>query len=248
VAKRDQKRARGAPRRRDRTRRSTHAARYVATLQARSLTRSLLIVAGLLLSAHGLLALYNYQSEKLPWLLWQLFDVDQENNLPTWFSEFLLLLASGLLWFCASTRRAAGDRWSGHWTVLAVGFLLLAVDEVAGIHESINSIIVMSWAIPAGIAALGIGFAFIPFLLALPRRTGLHFALAGAAYLAGAGGLEVVGNEMVGQRLRDTLGYKMTTLAEESLEILAVIFFIHALLVYMRGEDEEELEASLDVR
>lgn len=37
----------------------------------------------------------------------------------------------------------------------------------------------MTWAIPAGIAGLLVGVAFVPFLLHLPRRTALLFALAG---------------------------------------------------------------------
>ena len=217
------------------------------TVSSKAVPRVLLIVALTLLACHGALAIVHYRIHELPWLLRQLFDVDQENNLPSWYSGFLLLAAALLLWFCARQKAAEGDSWSGHWSALAVGFLLMSVDEVAGIHETINSIIVMSWAIPAMFLALLIGLAFVPFLLELPRRTALLFGLAGAVYVAGAAGMEIIGNSMVGQQLRDTLGYNLTTLLEESLEMLGVILFLHSLLRYMRGPGEGSVHASLEV-
>jgi hypothetical protein len=204
-----------------------------------------LIVAVALLACHAALAIYHYRVEELHWLLRQLFDVDQENNLPTWYSGFLLLTTSALLWLCARKKRADADRWSGHWYALAVGFLLMSVDETAGVHESINSVIVMTWAIPGAILALAIGLVFVPFLLHLPRRTALLFGLAGGAYLAGAVGIEIIGNAMVGQRLKDTLQYNLTTLAEEGLEMLGLVLFIHTLLRYMREPGANAVEASL---
>ena len=74
----------------------------------------------------------------------------------------------------------------------------MAVDEVAGVHESINSVIEITWAIPAGFAALLIGLAFLPFLLPLPRRTALLFMLAGFIFLGGAVGIEIIGNSVHG--------------------------------------------------
>ena len=222
-------------------------ARYGARLSSRALPLSLLLVALVLLACHAGLALYNYQVEPISWLLRQLFDVDQENNLPTWYSEFLLLTGFAFLWLCTSQKRAQGDRWSGHWVALTVGFLLMSVDEVAGVHETINSVIVMTWAIPAGIMALAIAAAFVPFLLHLPTDTAVRFVLAGGTYLAGAVGIEIVGNSLVGQQLSDTLAYKMTTFAEEGLEMFGVILFLHALLRYMRGSKASAAQASVAV-
>jgi hypothetical protein len=207
-----------------------------------------LIVALVLLACHAALAIYHYRIQELHWLLRQLFDVDQENNLPTWYSEFLLLTTCALLWLCGRKKRTDGAPWSGHWYALAVGFLLMSVDEVAGVHESINSVIEPTWAIPGAIMASLIGLAFVPFLLHLPRRTALLFGLAGGIYLAGAVGIEIIGNAMVGQRLKDTLQYNFTTLAEESLEMLGLILFIHTLLRYMRAPGTSVVEASLESR
>lgn len=79
----------------------------------------------------------NYQVDELPWLLLQLFELDEESNLPTWLSSFLLLNnAIALLLIC---NNVVNRNWQ--WLVLAVGFLILSVDEVAGLHETFHSTI-----------------------------------------------------------------------------------------------------------
>ena len=226
--------------------RATESARYEVRLSSGALPLSLLLVALVLLACHAGLTLYHYRVEPLPWLLRQLFDLDQENNLPTWFSAFLLLVAAALLWLCARQRKLDGDGWSGQWLVLAGGFLLMSLDEVAGVHETINSVIEVTWAIPAALLVPVLGLAFVPFLLHLPRRTALRFVLAGAIYLAGALGVEIFGNSLSVRDLKDTLQYDMSTLAEETLEMLGVILFIQALLHYMRGSTAA-IDASLEL-
>ena len=47
------------------------------------------------------------------------------------------------------------------------------MDEVAGLHESINTVIGVSWAVPGAIIAVALSFA--PFLLQLRRTTALGF-------------------------------------------------------------------------
>ena len=220
---------------------------YEVEISSRGLPRTLLIGALVLLALHTALYVYHYRVGELPWLVLQLFDVDQENNLPSWYSGFLLGLTSCLLWVCARQKRVDGDRWCRHWYVLSIGFLLLSVDEVAGVHESINSVIVMTWAIAGGVLAGVIGLAFVPFVLHLPRRTALLFAAAGAAYLAGTVGIEIIGNNMVSHNLQDTLPYIFATLVEESLEMLGVVLFVHSLLAYMREPGEDAVRTSVKV-
>ena len=113
---------------------------YGVTLAPKRLTLYLSIIIVLLLSCHVGLTIYHYQIEELPWLPWrQLFDVDEENNLPTWFSGFLLSIVAVCVWLCARRKRSDRDSWQVHWYALAIGFLLLSVDEIAGLHETVNS-------------------------------------------------------------------------------------------------------------
>jgi len=178
------------------------------------------------------------------WLPWrQLFDVDEENNLPTWFSGALLAVAAGCVWLCARQKREKQDRWVVHWYILAFGFLLLSLDEVAGLHESLNSMTDASWVIPGGIGALLVGLSFVPFLLNLPGRTRNFFIVAGGLYVGGAVGVEIVGAPMDG----DSMIYNLTTLAEEGLEMYGVILFIGALLSYMRPAGGDVIDVSVGI-
>jgi len=203
--------------------------RFEFAVSTLTLIRNLLIVAVILLICHGALTIYHYRVEELPWLLRQIFDVDEEQTLPTWFSAFLLFIASAFLWLCARGKRSGADPWAVYWYILAVGFLLMSVDEVAGIHETINSVIEAHWAVGGGILALVIGLCFVPFLLQLPRRTAILFLVAGVAYISGVIGIEILGQPMDA----DTLEYNLLTLVEEGLEMFGVILFLYGLLDHM---------------
>ena len=215
----------------------TSSITYDVAFSTRSIPRGLILAAACLVIAHLGLWTWHYRVGELPWLVRQLFDLDQENNLPTWFSGALLGATAALLGLRAARARIERRGWAGHWTALAVGFVLLSLDEVAGVHESINSAIVIPWAIPAAAGVAVLGTAFVPFLLALPRRTSGLFLLAAALYVGGALGVELVGNEMVGNKMRDTLQYKLATAVEESLEMAGAILFLSALLRHMAGAD-----------
>ncbi len=217
--------------------------RYQIVFAPGSLTRKLLIVTLVFIGLHGILAFYNYRIQDLEWLILQLIDMDEENNLPTWFSGYLLLTTSVFLWLCARRKKEAGDRLTSRWYILAVGFLALSIDEVAGIHETINSATEMTWAIPGGILAIVLGLAFIPFLRQIPGRTALMFLAGGATYIGGAVGMEFVGDPIPG----DSLAYYMATMVEEGMEMLGIVLFLHALLRYMTGKDGESVGISVNI-
>ena len=101
---------------------------------------------------------------------------------------------------------------------------------------------------PGGDHGAGVlGVAFVPFVLHLPRRTALWFAVAGTTYVAGAIGIEIPGNTMVAEHLRDTLQYRTSTMVEEGMEMLGMILFINALLRYMRGSGDGPVRASIEL-
>ncbi len=214
---------------------------FEETISAKALMRTLLIAALTLLAVHGALTIYHYRIEELPWLFRQLFDVDEEDALPTWFSSFLLLIVSAFLWYCARRKRDSADRWAVYWYVLSVGFLLMSIDEVAGIHETINSIIDSHWAVGGGILALVIGLCFVPFLLGLPRRTALLFVVSGVVYISGVVGIELLSQPMDS----DSLAYNLVTLVEEGLEIFGVILFLYGLLDHMRQPGTDTAKSTL---
>lgn len=189
---------------------SLNTSRYALLLLA--------VVVGLL-GMHTVLYVINYTVGELPWLLLQLFDLDEEYNLPTWFSSFLLLNNAFIL-FMISQGPTTSHRT--HWRVLASGFLLLSIDEVAGLHETLNTAIEMNWAIPGGIVAAIVGIAFLPFLLALPRKRALLFVTSGIVYVLGAVIIELLSEDMDS----DTLGYMLAVAVEEGCEMLGAWLFL----------------------
>ena len=123
-----------------------------------------------------------------------------------------------------------------------MGFLFLSLDEVAGIHETINSLIDMSWAVPGGIAAVCIGLAFVPFMRHLPLWVGILFLISGVLYIGGAVGMEMVGVPIDA----DTLSYNLVTAVEEGMEMAGVLLFLSSLLRYMQVPGGGTLRASID--
>ena len=72
------------------------------------------------------------QSEATP----RLVNLDGEANLPSWWSSVLLvcvaLIAAALAWADEDRRRRP------LWVVAAIAFLLLSMDEIAGLHERLG--------------------------------------------------------------------------------------------------------------
>lgn len=169
----------------------------------------------------------------MPWPLRQLFDVDEEDAVPTWYSSSALLLTAGLLFLISRRKRADRDRWVRYWYGLTLAFVALSLDEVAGLHETLNSQVDYSWAIPGGIGAAVFGLTYLRFLWHLPTRTRWLFVLSGWVFLGGAVGVEMSTDWYKDEDLLNTLAYNLWNTVEEGMEMGGVVLFIHALLDYM---------------
>lgn len=195
--------------------------------ETRQLLLVLWIVALSLVGIHVVLSFFHYLVHELPWLMRQIFDVDEEDSFPTWFSAFLLLFTSVT---CGALARRASQE--GHvnavsWTALGIGFLLLSIDEIAGMHETINSMdLPFSWTVPGAILAAFSGGLFVPFLLRLPRGIATRFVLGGAVYLGGALGVEVLTDPYLENDQLNTLAYYLWTALEEFMEMGGVLIFL----------------------
>lgn len=177
----------------------------------------------------------------------RLFYVDLENNIPTYFSSIQLLIAAGLLAVIAviecREKRASGR----HWTVLAVGFLLMSIDEISSIHEKLIrpmraligsshlGIFYHAWVIPAIAGVAGLGLYFRNFLRSLPQSTRNQFLLAGLIYLGGAVGLEMLGGKWREMHGMENIIYYTETHFEESMEMFGILLFIRAILRHLEG-------------
>jgi hypothetical protein len=211
------------------------------------MVRTLGAIAGFLVLANigGQLTKYLTGHNKVYGLV-QLFDLDRENSIPTYFSASLLLFAALLLWIIGVMKRKSRGPYALQWTILAFTFLYLAVDEAGGIHELLNrptkellgnltagTFYAAWWVIPGATIALVFGLSFLKFFLHLPSEIRLIVLLAAILYIGGAIGVELIGNLSVDRHGRENLTYNMIVTLEETLEMAGVITFARALLIYI---------------
>jgi hypothetical protein len=121
--------------------------------------------------------------------------VGADTSIPTWYSSIALLLCSVLLATIAATKKRQGERYATRWGVLSAIFLILSVDEVARIHETVGNLgsysvaklvgfspsgfVYYFWVVPGAVFVLAVLLAYARFLLHLPRRTRLLLLVAG---------------------------------------------------------------------
>ena len=186
-------------------------------------TRTLGLFAAALVGIHAA-AVTLWTSGLVEWWHIGILDLDNEESIGTWFSSLILLYAGRLL-----LKRAEGvDRV--RWMVLAVGFHFLSLDEVAGFHEYLNSVVTeVSWAVLAIPLVGAIGVYMIPLLKRIERAEAVQFVVAGAVYVGGAVGVELATEPFIDADGLNTLAYNLTTALEEGMEMGGVLLFIRAL-------------------
>ncbi len=172
-----------------------------------------------------------------------LFFVGEERNIPTYYSSLLLLCASVLLGIIGLTHHRLRLRHARHWTVLALIFLLLSLDEVAGLHEMmirpmrealhVGGFFYFAWVIPGGVFVLAFAWSYLRFFLDLAPKFRWLLGAAGLLYIGGALGVEMLGGRHADLYGLENLTYRMYQTVEESFEMLGMVLFIHALLRYV---------------
>lgn len=176
---------------------------------------------------------------------YRLFDFGGESNFPAFYSALALLFCGVLLSIIVLIKKQAKDPFILHWAILALGFVYLAIDEAAKLHEMLvkptaeilnleNSQGV--WVLVGIPAVILVGLFYWRFLLHLPSPTRWVFIIAGAIYVFSSIGLEVVSTRLfeLVYGLEDPR-YLGLTFLEELLEMVGIIIFIYALMVYIRS-------------
>ncbi len=181
---------------------------------------------------------FEYQMGLVP-----LFYVDEEANIPTWYSSIALLYSSLLLATIGKVKWDQGDRFRWHWCVLSGIFLLLSIDEVSMLHEypidplrntlGAGGLLYFTWVIPGMIFVAAVGIGFLKFLIHLPARTRYLFLVAGAVFVGGAIGVEMLSGIEADARTQFSLTYALIVTVEEMMEMLGIVLFIYALSDYI---------------
>jgi hypothetical protein len=184
--------------------------------------------------------------------LTRLFDINNENSVPVWYSSATLLLCSFLLWLISATKKRQDEKYINYWRGLSIIFLLLSIDETASIHELLipfgsvvntSGFLYFFWVVPGIVFVLSVALIYLKFLMALPTQIRRLFLAAGIVYVLGAVGLEMVGGHYFDSYIRENLttasawtNFSMASIlaVEEFLEMLGILIFIYALLSYIK--------------
>lgn len=175
------------------------------------------------------------------------FDLGAEISIPSWFTTTLLSVVGAVCVGVAAVSQAAERR---RWFVLAVIFVYLSVDEGSSLHEAIGEQVstmldirsgpfFFAWVIPFGVVLLLAAPFLVALLMSFEPRVRRLFAFAGALYVTGAIGVEMIGGWMMGEVFNDRLdpGHAAVWLLvclEESLENAGIVVATLAALVALR--------------
>jgi len=173
------------------------------------------------------------------------FSVNTEMNIPTYFSSFILLFASLLLFVIAKWKKAEKDRYRVHWAGLGWILLLFSVDEFTAMHEQFsklfkafpdfNGLFSFKWVIP-GLIFIGVfALLYFFFFLHLEGKYKILFLLSAIMYFGGALGFEVIGGRFANYHNTRSFAFEMISTVEETLEMLGISLLIYSLLDYMQG-------------
>jgi hypothetical protein len=173
------------------------------------------------------------------------FSVDEELNIPAWFSSLILLFASVLLAVVTYLKQRAGERYVFHWAVLAGGFFFMSFDEIASVHEKLiepmkgligpngPEAFHFGWVVPAIALVAVLGITFLRFWWRLPKKVRLWTLVAALVYLGGTVGMELVGGKYAATHGKSDLTYRLIASLEETMEMTGTILFIKILLEYI---------------
>jgi hypothetical protein len=170
------------------------------------------------------------------------FQLNRESSVPTWVSSVLLLMAATAAGVIARQGWVQRWRFRWHWAGLAALLALMSLDEVATMHEQLtepfranfgfDGLLFYAWVVPVGLGLLVLGLIYLPFVLALPRRTRGLCLTAAALAIGGGLILEMIGGSYHAADAMGSPAYLALMAAEETLELLAWVTVLWALLDY----------------
>lgn len=172
-----------------------------------------------------------------------LFSVNTEQTIPTWYSTLLLFICAVLLAFIATVKQKNQESYRHHWTGLGFIFLYLSMDEGAVIHEIFSDTLGITFN-TTGYLAFAWLILFVPLVIVftlfylrflfhlLPPIRNL-FAIAGLVYVGGAVIVEAISANRWYLEGGVSFPYLAIATVEELFEMLGAVVFIFALLSYM---------------
>ncbi len=178
-----------------------------------------------------------------------LFDLDQEQNVPTYFATAQLLMCAGLAFVIGAAERGRGGRDYRYWIGLGFMCLFMSLDELVGIHERIVNPLLrphngasgprepfyVSWIIPYTALVAVLGLSYLRFVRRLPARIRRLVIVSAVLYLAGAIVAVLIAGYCFESRSNwgKDLTYGLNALCAETLEMGGILVLIYALMTYI---------------
>lgn len=183
------------------------------------------------------------ESDSIIISLIDLFSVNAEGSMPTWYSSLLLFFSAVLLAYIATVKQRSQEHYRYHWMGLAIIFCYLSLDEAAAIHEILSDPLQTLFN-TSGYLSFGWLIVFVPlviifaviylrFLFHLPLRVRNLVIVAGSLYVGGAVIVEAISANRWSLDGGVSFPYLAIATVEEMFEMLGVIVFIFALLSYI---------------
>ncbi|HEY6629878.1 MAG TPA: hypothetical protein VIZ90_00360 [Rhizobiaceae bacterium] len=156
-------------------------------------------------------------------------DFGAEGSGVMWWSS-LMWGGAAVLCLLEFDRHATWLRY--YWLAVAIGSLLLSLDESVQIHEHFAPTLlhgVPAFAAPWVVVAIPVVavcfLLLIPFLMSLPRRTAGGLILSGAVFVLGAVGMEMIFAYVRTTAPSEVLLVRILITLEESLEMIGIAMF-----------------------
>ena len=220
--------------------------KFTKSFRTDQITALFLKIVLLLFALHmaTLVVMMNFENKTVLKFM-SVFYFDAERNFPSTYSALAILFCAYLLWEISCLEIEKSGRKSKYWRFLSFIFLFLAFDEYTSIHENAGHILKLftdkvfpfhGWYIPVLIVFGLIGMFFLKFFYQLPKNTKLHFFYSIVIFIVGAVVCDILSaivlvNFEEGLK-KDLLIYTLVTL-EELFEMIGIIIFINALLIYL---------------
>lgn len=141
------------------------------------------------------------------WRIHELFDLDSETSIPTWFSVIQLFMIGLIPLLIAFSQTTVPPPSKGGLTLFGLGFIYLSMDEGSVIHEKLTYVFYNNPLVPyfhgthgiwivvygcIGIIVLLILYKDIFAMCKYFRTEALIFIVGMIIFLAGAGGAETI--------------------------------------------------------
>ena len=176
--------------------------------------------------------------------LLDLFSVNLEMSIPTWYATILLFVCAGLLGWITAVKHHQNDPYTRHWLGLSVIFLYLSIDEGAAIHEmfsepletalNTSGYLTFPWLIVFVPLVIVFGLLYLRFLFHLSPQIRNLVIFAALLYVGGAVVVEAVSANRWYLDGGVSFPYLAIATVEELLEMLGVVLFLYALLLVVR--------------